>query len=279
MMTFNLTDRFVLFYNFTVTIYILVLFSSIQNWQLLLATHFLIFLLVFFLANKDRNGASPTIHWLHIWYPILLTLWFYSETGLIRHAIFPEDLDPILLRWETTLFPQRYYFTVPLSLSILTLELLHGAYFSYYLLLFIPGMIAYKNQEADVKKYIFIATVSFFISYWIFILFPSMGPTPLRSEVMPKGVFFIPLMNFLYTLFDKGGGAFPSSHVAVTIIAGWFGSQFFPKFKHIFFGWGAVIILSTVICCYHYTIDTITGIILGFLILIWGQKLYARFNA
>ena len=140
-------------------------------------------------------------------------------------------------------------------------------------------MIAFKNLEADVKKYIFITTVSLFIHYLIFILFPSMGPTSLRSEVMPKGVLFIPLMNSLYFLFDKGGGAFPSSHVAVTIITGWFGSQLFPKFKHIFFSWGAIIILSTVICCYHYTIDTKTGIILGFLILIWGQKLYARFNA
>ena len=150
------TDWAVILYNLSLTVFIFTARNKLDNWDYLIVSHLIIMLLVWFIAWNNKFVTTRLSRWVSLWYPIILIIWFYPESGLLRHIIFPRDFDPELLLVETELFPQRYYFTVPLSLSVFTLEFFHAAYFSYYPLLWVPAMIAHHRQRPLVREYIFV---------------------------------------------------------------------------------------------------------------------------
>ncbi len=269
--SFNNTDRVVLLYNTTITVHIALSHGKLPNWPELLGIHLFISAVTWFVSSRD-------VRWLHRWYPLILLLWFYPETGMLRHSVIPTGLDGSLILWETALFPQRFYFTVPLGLSVPSLEFLHGAYFSFFFLLWIPAMIAHTKHRESVGEYIFVLMITLFVHFWIAILFPASGPTSLRGQVIPPGFLFIPLMNFLYATMDQGGAAFPSTHAAASIIATSYGIRFFPELRIVFLLWLFVILISTVLCTFNYVIDAISGVITGTLFLVWGKKIDARID-
>ena len=272
------TDWAVILYNLSLTVFIFTARNKLDNWDYLIASHLIIMLLVWFIAWNNKFVATRLNRWVSLWYPIILILWFYPESGLLRHIIFPRDFDPELLLVETELFPQRYYFTVPLSLSVFTLEFFHAAYFSYYLLLWVPAMIAHHRQRSLVREYIFVLMTVMFVLFWITIVFPASGPIPLREHVIPEGIIFIPLMNLIYSIGETGGAAFPSTHAAAAVVATLYSCKMFPKASRFIILWLFLILISTVVCTFHYTIDTIAGMFSGTLCLLAGKKLYEKIS-
>jgi len=274
----RLIDQAVLFYNATIFIHIIASYKKLPNWPILLGIHILIFIVIWFIIKNDVENQKSFFNWLHIWYPLILLLWFYPETGMLRFTIFPRDLDPEFVLLETALFPQRFYFTVPLMLSVPLLEFLHIIYFSYFFLLFLPALITYRKNRAGVVEYLFVVVISMFVHYWFAIIFPVSGPTALREQVMPPGILFIPIMDFLYSTVDQGGATFPSAYTATALIATAYAFRFFPRLRIFFLLWLFLILISTILCTFHYTIDTIAGIFTGTLLLVGGKQLYGRYN-
>lgn len=272
------TDWVVLLYNLSLTVLILATRSRLESWDTFILGHLVTVFLVTLLARNHHREETRFNRWLTLWYPIILMLWLYPESGLLRHTILTRDLDPELILIETELFPERYYFTLPLSLSLFTLEFLHAVYFSYYLMLWVPGMIAQARQKNLVHEYIFVLSFVMFTHFWITILLPADGPVSLRQQVMPEGVLFIPVMNFIYALAETGGSAFPSTHAAASIVAVAYASKLFPKARRLLLLWLFLLLISTVVCTFHYSIDTIVGVFTGTLFLWIGKKLYEKIS-
>ncbi|GIT74677.1 MAG: hypothetical protein Ct9H300mP29_6710 [Candidatus Neomarinimicrobiota bacterium] len=112
---------------------------------------------------------------------------------------------------------------------------------------------AYKTQQPLVELYMFTLTTTAIIHEWFIILFPSSGPVLFRDWIIPHGVVFIPLMNFIY-FFDQGGGSFPSLHCAAAVVVTTFGAAF-PSLADTF-----IIVLDCRLIiysdlCFHYPID------------------------
>ena len=272
-------DSAVLIYNFTITLHILISAEKLPDWHFLLMIHAAIFAGITLLAVADGDNSSPLLVWLKVLYPVMLLGWFYPEVGLLRHTIIPHDLDPMLIRWELYIFPGELYISIPKSLNLLSLEILHAAYFSYYFLGFVPLIIAWKLRRGRIGEYLFVGCSSMFIHYWICILFPAAGPILIREEIMPSGILFIPIMDFIYSsAINQGGAAFPSTHAAAAVIAGWYSVQWFPKLKWFFITVVLLILISTVACTFHYTIDTIAGTLTGFAALFGLKKLYGELS-
>ena len=80
-------------------------------------------------------------------------------------------------------------------------------------------------------------------------------------------------MNFIYS-FDQGGGSFPSLHCAAAVVVTTFGARLFPKWRIPLFLFLIAVLLSTVICAFHYPIDTLIGTITGLLCVQFVPKLY-----
>jgi len=251
------TDR--LFLGYTAVALVTVILAPIDGWLGWVAFHLLTFVAVLLLARGAREGP---VGWLHLWYPVLSFPWLYREAGALRHVVVPVDLDAIVRGWDAALFP-AWYAIVPPRLPVAVLEGLHAVYFSYYLLLVLPGMVAGRSRRGMVREYVFVLTAVMLAHYVAAVLFPVAGPVALRPEVMPSGWLFVPLMDHLYGAFDRGGLAFPSTHAAAALIAGVYAARFFPRRRAAFAIWVLVILVSTVLCSYHYTVDTLAGVVTG----------------
>nr|MCS5659677.1 phosphatase PAP2 family protein [Dehalococcoidia bacterium] len=92
------------------------------------------------------------------------------------------------------------------------------------------------------------------------------------------GIIFIPLMNLIYSIGETGGAAFPSTHAASAVIATLYSCKMFPKVSRFIILWLFLILISTVVCTFHYTIDIIAGLFSGTLCLLIGKKLYEKIS-
>lgn len=278
----GLTDRLVVVYDLGVLALILASAPHLSDWGSRAAAHLGVIAGVWLLARFDP-GADPeagasrsAVRFAHLWYPVFLFIWLYGEAGELRHLLVPHDLDPLVLAWETRLFPGRLYTLGPRLLGVPALEVLHSAYFSYYLLLAVPGMLAQLLRPRlmeEIERYLFVLTLCMLSLYSLSFLFPTAGPLAFRRALMPAGVFFIPLMNDLYGAFDHGGLAFPSIHAAAAIVAGWYAGRFFPRWRPLFAAQVLLLLAATVLCSYHYTVDTVAGVASGVVFLALGPRL------
>ncbi len=224
-----------------------------------IALHLMVLVAIPLLA-KHRHGRLA--EWLHLWYPVLLLPWLYGEAGALRHLFVSADLDALVAGWDRALFP-AWYLTVPPRLPVAVLEGLHAIYFSYYLLLTLPGMLAARRLRGLVREYVFVLILVMFAHYVLALAFPVSGPVALRHGEMPAGWLFIPLMNHLYGAFDRGGLAFPSTHVAAALVAGFYAGRLYPRRRVLYALWVLGIAVSTVLCSYHYTLDAVVGLATG----------------
>lgn len=264
----NSADRAVLIYDLAVLALLIVSGRGLPFWPGLVALHLLLAPAVWILAGAGRSREGSWAHFLHLGYPLALLLGLYPEVGVLRHLIVPRDLDPLVAGWDDLLFPGRIYATLSPRMPVAVLELLHGAYFSYYLLLPLPALVLWSRRAySEMSAYVAVLTHCMLAHYAFSLLFPVSGPIALRAEVMPKGFLFLPLMERVYDGFDRGGVSFPSTHAAVTVIAGFFAARAFPRRRWLFALLAAAILVSTVLCTYHYPIDTLAGVLTGGLFL------------
>ncbi|MFN7941487.1 MAG: phosphatase PAP2 family protein [Thermoanaerobaculia bacterium] len=218
------------------------------------------------LARRDRGAATPALGFLHRWFPMLALPWLYSAAGALRHLVVARDLDPWIARWDAALFPGSWYLAGA-RLPALAIEALHGLYFSYYLLLFLPALLAERRQPTEVGRYLFALTATMLPHYALDFLLPVAGPLAARAGLAAHGLVFVPALDAIYRAFDRGGLAFPSTHVAAALVASWFAARFFPRRRLALAAWFAGIATSTVLCAYHYPIDVLAGLASGLLCL------------
>jgi membrane-associated phospholipid phosphatase len=215
------------------------------------------------LAALDRGEPRPGLTWLHRWFPVVALMGLYGTAGALRHVLVPHDLDPLITRWDVLLFPGRWYLAGA-RLPEVVLEAFHAVYFSYYLLLFVPALAAERRDRREVDRYLFALTLTMLAHYALNLLLPVSGPLAARAEAMPAGRVFVPLMDALYARFDRGGLAFPSTHVAAGLVAAWFaGRRFFPRAAPLYAIWFLLVAASTVVCGFHYPIDVLAGLLSG----------------
>ena len=197
----------------------------------------------------------------------------HDAAGRLRHLVVARDLDSWIARLDDRLFPGRWYLAGA-RLPVPVLEGFHAVYFSYYLLLFVPALVAERRKPGDVDRYLAALGVTLLGHYALNFLLPVAGPVAARATTLPRGALFIPLMNAVYRAFDRGGLAFPSTHVAASLVAAWFaGRVFFPGRGWWFAVWAAAIALSTVVCGYHYPVDVAAGLVTGWACLALARRI------
>jgi membrane-associated phospholipid phosphatase len=230
----------------------------------LAAGHALVAGLALALGFADRGEEGGFVRFAHRWLPLVAIAWLYGWAGEMRDLLVGHDLDGLVERWDGALFPGRWY-ALGARLPLPAIEAAHAVYFSYYLLLFVPALAAGRRAAREVDRYLFWLTTAFAAHFALALVLPVAGPLATRAATMPAGVLFVPLMNGFYGAFDRGGLAFPSTHVVAAMIAAWFaGRRFFPRATWAYALWFAAIAASTVVCGYHYPIDVAAGLLTGF---------------
>jgi len=149
-------------------------------------------------------------------------------------------------------------------------EMFFFSYFFYYGLVSTGVWILFiRKHYHEAVRSLFIISVSFFIMYVWFIFFPVKGPKYFFPELHEiwysnfRGFFFTKIMKGLFNNTNLGGAAFPSSHVALALVAFILNWKYNRYLIPIYLPLTVLLFVSTVYLYAHYFVDIPAGIVVG----------------
>ena len=249
------------------------------------------------IKRHGRKAAGKTLGFLRHFYPVLLYIWFFSETGRLNRMFLRTYLDPVVIRLDQALFRCQASVLWMQKLPYLGVsEMFYAAYFSYYLMIFGVGLALYLRNRRQFFHYISIVSFVFYICYAFYIAVPVIGPAVLLHlvpgynlppdlqalvsdtsfpEVVRSGIFYR-VMKWIYAVFESPGAAIPSSHVAIALCIVYFCFRYLRAVRYILLLMTVLLCLSTIYCRYHYATDVLAGIATAAVLLPLGNWLYFK---
>lgn len=237
----------------------------------LLLAHALLICLVFLatLARRQATGYSL----LAEWYPLVVLVAVYGSVGLINapQAAHGLSYDQLVQRWEVLAFGRQIAhdwsrwdgygmnaLSWPLSLSYLGF---------FPLVIIAPLSLWLRGAYQPARQTIFGITLTFFVCYMAFLVFPVAGPqyfwgwpSTVGSEGWPTRT-----VQELIIHGDSWGSAFPSSHVAASMAAAILALKHWRTLGILLFPFAIGILLGVVFFQVHYVLDAVAGLLIAVL--------------
>ena len=210
-------------------------------------------------ALRGRGGAPG---FLAEFYPLLAAVGLYTAVGLINRAAGVSH-DGAVQGWEQALFggqPSREWIRAApwpwLS------WVLHAGYLSYYFILAGAPLGLWRSGRRDGARRVTLAMMAaFYICYAAFLLFPVAGPRYLFPAAA-NAASDTAISRFTQRLLDGGaawGTAFPSSHVAVSLVAAGLTAREWRPLGTVLLVAASLLTLGTVYGQLHYAVDAVAG--------------------
>jgi membrane-associated phospholipid phosphatase len=202
--------------------------------------------------------------------PLLLGPFLYVELRWLVPGAGRPHSDPTVIAWEQRWFPGNPSSTwAHASHPLLVSEALHFAYASYYALILLPPILLYARHRRDEYARTLLALVLVYgACFAVYLLFPVDGPRFLFGPApAPDG----PIRRLVLSILASGssrGTAFPSSHVAASVVASLCALQFQRRIGVVVSVLTVGLTLATVYGGFHYAVDAVAGLIAG--ILCWA---------
>ena len=243
----------------------------------LLLIRLIILILVFGILFFHKQVKSKLSDILREAYPLILSAYFYQET-VNYNKLFFSNLDPYLEKADFYIFgiQPAISFSECISNHLFS-ELMYFSYFTFYLLIIGFFLIYYLQKGDKLSKNVFYLTASLYLFYLIFAIFPSAGPQYFfesPQNILPSAYIFDNIMHLVQKFGEQPTGAFPSSHVGISIIILILFRKDFGNYFKIALPIVFLLILSTVYIKAHYVVDVVAGIVFAPLILFLSKKLY-----
>ncbi|PQJ77825.1 phosphatase PAP2 family protein [Polaribacter porphyrae] len=226
----------------------------------------------------DAKVKSTFINLLRNCYPILFSVLFYTETVYYNKLIFNNldnylvDLDSLLFGFQPSIAFSNYFANPIFS------ELMYLGYFLFYIIIIVFVFITNFKLEKEREELFFKLTSSMLLFYLFFCFFPATGPQFYFSSPeknLPDAFIFDKIMHFIQKA-EQPTGAFPSSHVGISLIILVFIRKRAKTFFKIALPFVFLLIFSTVYIKAHYAIDAIAGIIYVPIVLYLTSVLYLK---
>lgn len=260
------------------TILLVCSWNQTENVVDLLTTRGIIFVvsLGFIFLNPIVKSASFNL--FRNIYPVLFAGYFYTET-VHYNKLFFDNLDWIFIQMDQWLFgfQPSLEFSNYFSSSWFA-ELMYFGYFSFYFIILGFIFIMYLKRKSLFIENTYKLAFSLLFFYFIFALFPSAGPQfyfdATERTVPTNGYIFQQIMHAIQDGAEQPTGAFPSSHVGVTIVILLLAKKTLPLFFKICVPLTILLILSTVYIKAHYAVDAIFGLLIAPIILYLADFMY-----
>jgi membrane-associated phospholipid phosphatase len=275
---FTAIDAATLLYLGAATVAVILSFRGdvVPNGGWLLVAHGLMLGLVL-LAPRARE-AGPAGRFFGDWYPMLLLAGLYGEIGVLTlDAGFQNDWW--IQRLEAWLFGSQISYrwirempSVPLS------WVLHACYLSYYPILYASpfGLWVIGRRDAA-RDTIFAVMVTFYLCYLAFLFFPVAGPR-YAFDLAHNAATQVAPARWAEWLLDRGdswGAAFPSSHVAASVVATGMALRYWRPLGLMLLPLTIGLVLAVVYGQFHYGVDALGGLVLAAAMLATMQWLKA----
>jgi membrane-associated phospholipid phosphatase len=221
-------------------------------------------LLLAWVAVRSENRA---LQFARNWYPLAIYIFFFEELQGLVHAIFPGWFD-----WWLILFDYNFGGVHPAAwLSRFATpglnDFMQFSYMTYFLyLVILPGMLYAQGKRAAFWTVMVATAIAHYSVYVIAVLFPVESPyfalASLHLAPLKGGAF-----TFAIELIERfgrvHGGAFPSAHVAGSMVALLAARRYKPRLFWTCLPFFLSMCVATVYGRYHYIADVLAGIVVG----------------
>lgn len=231
------------------------------------------------LAPRARRGGA-LVRFLGEFYPLLLTVGLYTAIGVLNHAAGTSH-DLAVQAWEAAVFGgQPAHDWIRAQPWTWLSAILHAGYLSYYAILASAPLGPWlRGDLGGARETVLAMAVTFYACYAVFLVFPVAGPhysfPPADNAATAVGP-----ARLTYRLLDAGaawGTAFPSSHVAVSLVAAACALRFRRGLGLVLAPLAVLLMLGTVYGQFHYALDALAGALVAAAVLVPGRVL-ARGN-
>ncbi len=273
----NLVDFSTIAYIVITTVLVLLFFNDIENpiYHIFMRIGFFGVLLASIYIRENYKHQLTVL--LSSLIPLAFLGYFYNETASFNHLFF-NNFDGTVSQLEFNIFniQPSVVFSEVFNYAWFS-ELMNFGYFSYYLIIFgTPILFFYKKPEYF-QKMLFVLLTSFYLYYILFIIIPVVGPQfYFKGEL---AVFTIQgpfghLIKFIQETGEVPTGAFPSSHVGISLLIGYYVFKYFREYFIFTSIIITILIFSTVYIKAHYVIDVLTAFIVTPIFYYLSNKLY-----
>jgi membrane-associated phospholipid phosphatase len=267
-------DRWTLGYVFIVSMALASRWSVLGPGRGLLAfAHALLLVLIAIApANRRRGGVAL---FLGEFYPLAVDIAFYTEVGILNAAAGISH-DATVQSWEAALFGCQP------SLDWIRAQpwpalswVLHLGYLSYYFILAgAPLALWLSGRREGARRTLLRIMVAFYLCYAIALAFPVAGPRYVFPPPRNAATAIAPAA-FTHRLLAGGsawGTAFPSSHVAVGLVASLCAWRYWRRLGAVLVPAAVALSLGTVYGQFHYAVDALAGAALAAVVLLsWRE--------
>ena len=211
---------------------------------------------------------------------------YFADVILLSQAVWgPLSLDWLFAGIEKAVFGFQPALAFSRAFSHLPWvnELFFIGYFSYYLILTTGFWIMFLHgQDEAARRAVFITITAFALLYVWYVFFPVQGPKYFFESLNTswygefEGYVFVPLMRAIFNRMTLAGAAFPSSHVAIGLIAVLLLRPHLPRLFRLYLAIFVLLCVSTVYIYAHYVVDVVAGLAVAPVLLWAAKRLYRR---
>jgi membrane-associated phospholipid phosphatase len=218
------------------------------------------------LLARTPGRLSPTVRVLRDIYPLIWILAFWTELDFIRPLLHDAAYDRVIGAVDLAIFSRHLNEVwMPAMPWVWFSEIMHLAYFSYYLTVIVPLLYMLLRGSREMKEDMtFRVVLVYFACYSFYIAFPVDGPHFLSEHYegpLQQGLFYR-VDSVLQGQGDALGCSFPSSHVAASTTMAYLGIRWLSsRAAGLLVLAAAGVALSTVYTQHHFAIDSVAGVI------------------
>jgi membrane-associated phospholipid phosphatase len=248
-----------------------------------LVLHLAIAAALLWLARRAARSQSRTVRFVRHWYPLPLYLFFFEELGGLVHAIFPVWLDRWFIAFDYNIAGVHPSVWLAEFASPALNDYMQFAYMTYFVYLVLLPAILYVRGERVAFWQVMVSTaIAHYSVYLLSVLLPVESPyyslAALNWQPLAGG-YPTALIGFIERFARVRGAAFPSAHVAgslVALVACW-------RYRRWLF-WVCLpffvsMSIATVYGRYHYVADVLAGLVVGAVGSTVGDWLVRQANA
>ena len=296
-------EKLNILYNLLTTIFIIVLFNSLNDPQKMLTDRFFILLLTFVPIYIYTRYPSPATRFLRIAGQLSLLSYWYPDTFEFNRIF--TNLDHIFAGLDLSLFGcQPALMFEQVFSSFWVREAFNLGYFAYYPMIASIVFFYFFARNKEVERCTFILVGSFYIFYIIYMFLPVAGPQFYFPVIDPalvaggpypeignyfnlhpeisiaqsgKGGLFTHLVGMAQASGERPTAAFPSSHIGIStviIILAWRAKKWLFLSLLPFY---VLLCCATVYIKAHYLVDAFAGVVTGVLFYLLTAKIFDKY--
>ena len=208
---------------------------------------------------------DPRVRPVRDWLPLVVGPFLYVELRWLISGFGVPHVDARVQGWELALFSGNPSATWAPAMPVRWMsETLHAAYASYYLIVYLPPALLYlRHRRTAFAATLLALTIAYGLCFLTYLFFPVDGP---RYLIGPAAAPDGPIRAFVLRLLDAGssrGTAFPSSHVAASVVASLAALRSQRRVGIVVSVMTLTLALATVYGGFHYAVDGLAGTVFG----------------